>query len=121
MGWANCGNDSKGRPIGYAHVAKCDHPECFATIDRGLSYACGGMHGDNEYSCENYFCGEHLSGYVVVDSRPVSVCAACEKTLHAQIRENAGCTCTHDGEWHSSGCDEPGCECRAKLFEWEID
>jgi len=41
MGWANCGTDSNGRPIGYAHEATCDHPECNAAIHRGLSYACG--------------------------------------------------------------------------------
>ncbi len=62
MGWANCGEDSKGRPIGYAHEATCDEPGCDATIDRGLSYACGGMHGDDdpEGSCEGYFCSAHL-------------------------------------------------------------
>ncbi len=46
MGWANCGEDSQGRPIGYAHEGICDHPGCEARIDRGLEFACGGMHGD---------------------------------------------------------------------------
>lgn len=61
MGWANCGEDSKGRPIGYAHSAVCDHPGCNKEIDRGLSYACGGMHGDcGGQACEKYFCTDHL-------------------------------------------------------------
>lgn len=60
MGWANCGEDSDGRPIGYAHAATCDHPGCYAKIDRGLSYACGGRHGQNEFDCEKYFCGKHM-------------------------------------------------------------
>jgi hypothetical protein len=78
MGWANCGNDTKGRPIGYAHAATCDHPGCTKKIDRGLAYACGGMHGDDEVSCERYFCSEHLSGWVKFDGRAIQVCAECE-------------------------------------------
>lgn len=62
MGWANCGEDSKGRSIGYAHQATCDHTGCEKRIDRGLSYACGGMHGEDN-SCEGYFCPEHLGSY----------------------------------------------------------
>lgn len=75
MGWANCGEDSKGRPIGYSHLAICDHPGCSAQIDRGLAYACGGMHGTDILggdgridwsgdfgSCEGYFCERHLRG-----------------------------------------------------------
>lgn len=61
MGWANCGEDSKGRPIGYAHDAICDHLGCNKEIDRGLAYACGGMHGDcGGQACEGYFCTDHL-------------------------------------------------------------
>jgi len=66
MGWGHCGTDSKGREIGYAIEATCDHPGCNEQIDRGLSYACGGMHGiyDNhgrEEGCEGYFCTKHMS------------------------------------------------------------
>lgn len=61
MGWANCGVDAGGRPIGYAVHAECDHPECAADIDRGLAYACGGMHGDcGGNACVGYFCQHHL-------------------------------------------------------------
>lgn len=73
MGWANCGEDSSGRPIGYAHSATCDLPGCGKQIDRGLAYACGGMHGTEMLggdeavdwsadfgACERYFCEDHL-------------------------------------------------------------
>lgn len=82
MGWGNCGTDSIGRPIGYNARATCDHPGCSTVIHRGLAYACGGMHGEDEFSCEGYFCGEHL----VVErieggQRPsvVAVCPECSK------------------------------------------
>ena len=81
MGWANCGTDSKGRPIGYAHDATCDHPGCDAKIHRGLSYACGDMHGEDEISCEGYFCEEHRV-VVSVNGETHTVCLACEKLLH---------------------------------------
>jgi hypothetical protein len=64
MGWANCGTDSRGRAIGYGAQGQCDHrwgaEICRAKIDRGLAYACGGMHGEDERSCEGYFCPKHL-------------------------------------------------------------
>ena len=63
MGWANCGIDDLDRPIGYVHEAICDFEGCEAIIDRGLGYACGGMHGhEDQYgkpACARYFCGEH--------------------------------------------------------------
>lgn len=80
MGWRHCGEDSGGRNIGYGVAAVCDHPGCSEPIDRGLGYACGGMHGTSE-GCEGYFCGEHLSKYLA-DNLTGSiyggrVCAAC--------------------------------------------
>lgn len=77
MGWANCGEDSKGRPIGYAHEAQCDAPGCEAQIHRGLSYACGGMHGTSEWSCEGYFCEAHRSNCLPIDDQTEIVCDAC--------------------------------------------
>lgn len=77
MGWANCGEDNLGRPIGYAHKGICDHPDCEAEIDRGLSYACGGMHGDDEHSCEGYFCYAHLVFAELSDGERVQLCEAC--------------------------------------------
>ncbi len=81
MGWANCGEDSRGRPIGYAHEAKCDHPGCKVKIDRGLSYACGGMHGETEHGCEKYFCSEHLPYVVEENDMLCHVCTECGNEL----------------------------------------
>jgi hypothetical protein len=83
MGWSDCGEDSKGRPIGYAFEATCDHPGCTKEIDRGLAYACGGMHGEGDNYCEGYFCAEHL---VFVDvplyaDRGGFVCPACDALI----------------------------------------
>ena len=60
MGWGRCGKDSRGRLIGYYYPATCDEPGCKKRIDRGLAYACGGMHGAGAWFCEGYFCEEHL-------------------------------------------------------------
>ena len=85
MGWGNCGLDSKGRPIGYTHEATCDHPGCDAKIDRGLSYVCGMMHGEDEWSCEGYFCPEHrFTAPVECDHVAIeagSLCAECCKVV----------------------------------------
>lgn len=89
MGWANCGEDSKGRPIGYAHAATCDAPGCDAKINRGLSYVCGGMHGEDEVSCERYFCADHLSHWVKNGPDIVRVCAECEAAWRAECPEEA--------------------------------
>lgn len=84
MGWANCGEDSNGRPIGYAHEATCDHPGCDEEIDRGLGYACGEMHGEDEMSCERYFCDKHLYGFDLppgdedgAGHQDTAICAEC--------------------------------------------
>lgn len=83
MGWGNCGEDSKGRPIGYSFEATCDHPGCKNKIDRGLSYACGQMHGYNGgYDCDGYFCGEHCQNYVdLLDGEMLMVCDGCRARL----------------------------------------
>ena len=86
MGWGNCGEDSKGRPIGYRHRAVCDFPGCGKKIHRGLAYACGGAHGDDEYSCEGYFCDSHrvtteIQDGTVMDGKCIAVCEKCLKIL----------------------------------------
>lgn len=81
MSWSHCGKDSAGRDIGYAHSATSDQPGCKTVIDRGLSYACGGMHGSTETGCEKYFCSEHLE-YTVDDNEDFStVCEGCMVAL----------------------------------------
>ncbi|AXQ69962.1 hypothetical protein HOU03_gp306 [Caulobacter phage CcrSC] len=81
MGWADCGDDSKGRPIGYGHAAICDQEGCTAEIHRGLAYACGGMHGSSP-GCEGYFCDEHMgSAWDPGEQQHIQVCAKCEADL----------------------------------------
>jgi hypothetical protein len=93
MGWANCGTDDLGRPIGYAHSAICDYGyrdatkrRCLTNIHRGLSFVCGAMHGGGEYGCGRYFCTEHLTMIDVPDALQIhkrvrttiiNVCEAC--------------------------------------------
>jgi hypothetical protein len=86
MGWAFCGSDDQGRPIGYGVPATCDEPGCTTEIDRGLSYVCGSMHGGGEYGCGRYFCGKHLHHARVRGDGPddpdrhyESLCRACNK------------------------------------------
>lgn len=81
MGWGDCGTDSEGRPIGYVFEAICDEPGCDEQIDRGLSYACGDMHGEDEYSCEKYFCEKHQYIVDIKDNpiRCLGVCKICYK------------------------------------------
>lgn len=82
MGWGNCGTDSKGRPIGYAFEAVCDHPGCGEFIDRGLAFACGGMHGQNIFDCEGYFCTKHLSYVGLPDKKgSIQICPECYKRM----------------------------------------
>ena len=84
MGWGDCGHDSNGRPIGYVFAATCDHPGCDAQIDRGLSYACGGMHGEDDHSCEGYFCGKHMvHGCELKDGKLTHLCVTCTETAEA--------------------------------------
>lgn len=105
MGWANCGSDSKGRPIGYAHSARCDHPGCDAKIDRGLAYACGGMHGRGtlggdeavdwdawSIACEGYFCEAHRRSPDLEheDGKELyapELCHGCASQLEREYRE----------------------------------
>lgn len=59
MGWS-LGFDSRwNRDIGYGVPAWCDHPNCNAEIDRGLSYVCGGEPYGGEHGCGLYFCSKH--------------------------------------------------------------
>jgi hypothetical protein len=81
VGWADCGTDSKGRPIGYAHAATCDEPGCEAKIDRGLAYKCGPMHGEDVYNCEDYFCERHRVCVQLPDGTETGLCRACREAL----------------------------------------
>lgn len=60
LNWKDCGEDIKGRAIGSAVRGSCDYPGCFQEIDRGVTHACGGMHGNLDGGCHGYFCKKHL-------------------------------------------------------------
>ena len=80
MGWGNCGEDAEGRNIGYIYNAICDHVTCDKEIDRGLYYVCGRMHGEDENSCEKYFCDEHRNNPVDIShDDTLWVCDDCAK------------------------------------------
>jgi hypothetical protein len=113
MGWADCGKDSRGRRIGYAFGGKCDVKGCKERIDRGLSAACGGMHGEecssdrpDEVYCEGYYCEKHRLDH------------DCEAL---RLFGSTRCaTCSHDFDLHDDGaaCEgiKDGEECPCQ--EW---
>lgn len=79
MGWAIGYDERWKRDIGYGVPAYCDHPHCWAEIDRGLAHVCGGGPYGGEKGCGLYFCGHHLS-----HARPSGpFCPRCTK--HNQI------------------------------------
>lgn len=61
MGWAI--GFVGGRDVGYGVPCTCEYPTCKAIIDRGLSFACGGFPGQDEFGCGGFFCGKHMFGY----------------------------------------------------------
>ena len=61
MGWSIGYDDHWDRDIGYGVPATCDHPDCDAEIDRGLSYVCGGEPYGGEHGCGLFFCPAHLA------------------------------------------------------------
>ena len=100
MGWGYCGKDRYGRDIGYSVEATCDKSGCTAKIDRGLSFCCGGMHGEDDIGCAKYFCTGHLEHIVTVGNRTVWICDECYSSIDEdnywddddglQIREQTG-------------------------------
>lgn len=90
MGWADCGDDDLGRPIGYAFEATCDYPGCDAKINRGLSYVCGDMHGGDGFGCGRYFCSAHRQDWIPNGTgRVINVCADCERIWREENPEAA--------------------------------
>lgn len=83
MGWAH-GVNAEGREVGYSVEAKCDRHGCVTKIDRGLGYACGGMHDGGDHGCGGYFCARHLyfSDRAGVYAR---LCKKCKKAEDAII------------------------------------
>jgi len=63
MGWSIGYDDNHNRDVGYGVPAHCDHPDCKAVIDRGISYVCGGAPLGGDDGCGLHFCGDHLSAF----------------------------------------------------------
>lgn len=78
MGWSIGYDSSWERDIGYGVPAECDHPDCTAQIDRGLSYVCGEEPYGGDAGCGLYFCGAHRQ----YRRRGYSVCLHC--ALHRE-------------------------------------
>jgi hypothetical protein len=64
VSWSIGFDERWARDIGYGVPAICDHPNCSAEIDRGLSYVCGGEPYGGDRGCGLYFCSEHQVGSV---------------------------------------------------------
>jgi len=84
MGYAHY--EIGGVQRGYGVPDVCNHPECSAEIDRGLSYLC--------YGCTGYFCGAHLGYWAEADLDCFAgdgrqCCAACAKNS-ATSEEDGG-------------------------------
>jgi hypothetical protein len=76
MGWGS--GIVQGKEVGYLIEATCEHPDCDAKIDRGISYACGGFPGEDENSCDGFFCEAHLDYYLDdADEMSPQLCAKC--------------------------------------------
>ena len=58
VGWGS--GMIQGKDVGYLVPDVCNHESCMKRIDRGLAHACGGYPGESEYSCDGFFCSEHL-------------------------------------------------------------
>lgn len=74
MGWSI--GEFNGRDIGYGVPSICDHPGCGASINRGLSYVCGGDVYGGEHGCGLFFCSEHLR-YAGERRDGVQLCSRC--------------------------------------------
>jgi len=106
MGWSYCGERDDGEPIGYSVDATCEHPNCNEKIDRGVSYACGGMHGNGTYSCDKYFCEEHRCwhDYAKDEEDSPMLCKECFDTLNKMLIEDGSFDDKEDdGEWEWYG------------------
>lgn len=68
MGWSIGFDNNWNRDIGYGVVAYCDHPECNKVIDRGLAYVCAGEEPRGGDGCGLYFCGKHLSHWIMPEA-----------------------------------------------------
>lgn len=79
MGWSIGYDNNWKRYIGYGVPAFCDFPTCKKTIDRGLSYVCGGEPYGGERGCGLFFCSKHSTYHTYRDGETYRVCKRCDK------------------------------------------
>lgn len=82
MGWSLGYDTTWKRDIGYGVPAFCDHPNCNAEIDRGLSHVCGGEPFGGERGCGLYFCEQHLAYY----GRLPQLCERCAPRIKTPFK-----------------------------------
>jgi len=78
MGWAVGFDERWNRDVGYGVPSVCDEPTCAASIDRGLSYVCGGEPFGGDKGCGLYFCEAHLWYSAITEPRLCTRCLAGE-------------------------------------------
>lgn len=60
----------------------CNYIGCREEVQHTKAAACGGNYGEDEYSCDNYFCPTHLGTPVLTrDEQIIYVCDKCEDYL----------------------------------------
>jgi hypothetical protein len=97
MGWAHA--VLKGREIGYAVEATCDHPGCEEAIDRGLAYCCGDLEGVmGERGCGGYFCYDHLLYGVAEHGQR---CPSCSQKIEDEATRMAVAAEMGASEWEA--------------------
>jgi hypothetical protein len=82
MGWQLGFDSNWNRDIGYGVPAYCDHPGCTKTIDRGLSYVCGGEPYGGEKGCGLFFCGKHRDMYSKRVNGKIEAVELCDRCGH---------------------------------------
>ena len=98
MSWSIGYDDKWKRDIGYGVPAYCDHPECWAEINRGISYVCGEQPYGGDRGCGLYFCERHLNSH----ERLPRLCERCSP----RIRKPFGPTIEHP-EWIDHKMTDP--------------
>ena len=114
MGWSIGYDENWKRDIGYGVPCECDYPECSHTIDRGLSFVCGGDAYGGEHGCGLFFCSDHRHFVEIEDGDDqAEVCERCRDGLDpfpakADTAEWINWKLTHDSwaQWRNEHPDE---------------
>jgi len=61
-------------------ICKCDHPDCYEEIYRGLAHVCGSAVHGGRHGCGLHFCDWHLA----YRRSPVALIQLCERCLEGK-------------------------------------